>query len=117
MKHIWIKVSLILALSCSQEPTEEKQPEPVILTSSESICHCYDGAVSIYEALFMEEKLEYKKAYWKLRQECLTKYGILLLYDSVQVGIPSLLSLPTYEINPPTPIKRQVQQIRTHRMY
>ena len=30
----------------------------------------------------MEEKLEYKKAYWKLRQECLTKYGILLLYDS-----------------------------------
>ena len=82
MKHIWIKVSLILALSCSQEPTEEKQPEPVILTSSESICHCYDGAVSIYEALFIEEKLEYKKAYWKLRQECLTKYGILLFYDS-----------------------------------
>ena len=28
MKYIWIKVGCILALSCSQEPIQEKKPEP-----------------------------------------------------------------------------------------
>ena len=50
MKYMWIKVSLILALSCSEEPIEERQPELVIYTESTSVCHCHNSAVSIYKA-------------------------------------------------------------------
>ena len=50
MKYTWIKVSLILALSCSEEP--------------------------------IEERLEYKEAFWQLREECFTKWGVLLFYPS-----------------------------------
>ena len=82
MKHIWMMASIILALSCSEEPIEEIPPEPVILTESTSVCHCYNSAVSIYRALLIEERLEYKEAFWQLREECFTKWGALLLYPS-----------------------------------
>ena len=82
MKCIWIKVSLILALSCSEEPIEERQPEPVIYTESSSVCHCHNSAVSINKALLIEERLEYKEAFWQLREECFTKWGALLFYPT-----------------------------------
>ena len=80
MKYTWIKVSLILALSCSEEPIEERQP--VIYTESTSVCHCHNSAVSIYKALLIEERLEYKESFWQLREECFTKWGALLFYPS-----------------------------------
>lgn len=82
MKHTWTRASLILALSCSQEPIEERKPEPVIFTESTSVCHCHNSAVSIYRALLIEERLEYKEAFWKLREECFTQFGALLFYPS-----------------------------------
>ena len=82
MKHIWRTASLILALSCSEEPIEEKKPEPVIYTESSSVCHCHNSAVSIYKALLIEERLEYKEAFWQLREECFTQWGVLLFYPS-----------------------------------
>ena len=75
-------VSLILAMSCSEEPIEEILPEPVIFTESTSVCHCYNSAVSIYRALLWENKLEYRKAFWELREECFTQWGSLLFYPS-----------------------------------
>ena len=82
MKYTWIMVSLILAISCSEEPIEEIPPEPVILTESTTVCHCYDSAVSIYRALLWENRLEYRQAFWKLREECLTQFGTRLFTPS-----------------------------------
>ena len=82
MKHIWIMASIILALSCSEEPKEEPEPDPIILTESLTVCHCYRSAVSIYRALLIDERLEYKEAFWKLREECFTQWGALLFYPS-----------------------------------
>ena len=74
--------SIILALSCSQEPKEEPEPDPIILTESLTVCHCYRSAVSIYRALLIDERREYKEAFWKLREECFTQWGALLFYPS-----------------------------------
>ena len=74
--------SIILALSCSEEPKEEPEPDPLILTESSSVCHCHRSAVSIYQALLIEERLEYKEAFWQLREECFTQFGALLFYPS-----------------------------------
>ena len=74
--------SLILAMSCSEEPKEEPEPDPIILTESTSVCHCHRSAVSIYQALLIEERLEYKEAFWQLREECFTRWGALLFYPS-----------------------------------
>ena len=82
MKHIWIMASIILALSCSEEPKEEPKPDPIILTESLTVCHCYRSAVSIYRALLIDERREYKEAFWKLREECFTQWGVLLFYPS-----------------------------------
>ena len=82
MKHMWAKASLMLALSCSEEPIEEKKPEPVIYTESSSVCHCHRSAVSIYQALLIEERLEYKEKFWQLREECFYQWGVLLFYPS-----------------------------------
>ena len=82
MKHIWIMASIILALSCSEEPKEEPEPDPIILTESLTVCHCYRSAVSIYRALLIDERREYKEAFWKLREECFTQWGALLFYPS-----------------------------------
>ena len=82
MKHIWMKASLILALSCSEEPVEKILLEPVILTESTTVCHCYDSAVSIYRALLWENRLEYRQSFWKLREECLTQFGTRLFTPS-----------------------------------
>ena len=82
MKHIWIMASLILAISCSEEPKEEPKPDPIIYTESSSVCHCHRSAVSIYQALLIEERLEYKEAFWQLREECFTQFGALLFYPS-----------------------------------
>ena len=82
MKHIWIMASIVLALSCSQEPKEEPKPDPIIFTESSSVCHCHRSAVSIYRALLIDERLEYKEAFWQLREECFTRWGVLLFYPS-----------------------------------
>ena len=82
MKIKWIMASIILALSCSEEPKEEPEPDPIILTESLTVCHCYRSAVSIYRALLIDERLEYKEAFWKLREECFTQWGALLFYPS-----------------------------------
>ena len=82
MKQTWIMASLILAMYCSEEPIEEIHPEPVILTESTSVCHCYDSAVSIYRALLWENRLEYRQSFWKLREECFTNFGALLFYPT-----------------------------------
>jgi hypothetical protein len=74
--------SLLLAMSCSEEPKEEPKPDPLILTESSSVCHCYRSAVSIYQALLVDERLEYKEAFWQLREECFTRWGVLLFYPS-----------------------------------
>ena len=81
MKYIAIKVGLILALSCSEELIEP-EPEPKIYTDSTSVCSCHNSAVSIYKALLREERLEYKEAFWQLREECFTQWGVLLFYPS-----------------------------------
>ena len=75
-------VSIILAMSCSEEPKEEPEPDPIILTESLTVCHCYRSAVSIYRALLIDERLEYKEAFWQLREECFTQWGVLLFYPS-----------------------------------
>ena len=82
MKHIWIMASIVLALSCSQEPKEEPEPDPIIFTESLTVCHCYRSAVSIYRALLIDERREYKEAFWQLREECFTRWGVLLFYPS-----------------------------------
>ena len=74
--------SIVLALSCSEEPKEEPEPDPIILTESLTVCHCYRSAVSIYRALLIDERLEYKEAFWQLREECFTQWGSLLFYPS-----------------------------------
>ena len=74
--------SLLLAMSCSEEPKEEPKPNPIILTESLTVCHCYRSAVSIYRALLIDERREYKEAFWKLREECFTQWGALLFYPS-----------------------------------
>ena len=74
--------SIILALSCSEEPKEEPEPDPIILTESTTVCHCHRSAVSIYQALLIDERLEYKVAVWQLREECFTRWGVLLFYPS-----------------------------------
>ena len=79
MKPLWVMVSILLAISCSKEPITN---EPVILTESTTVCHCHRSAVSIYQALLIEERLEYKEAFWQLREECFTKFGALLFYPS-----------------------------------
>ena len=78
MKHIWIMVSIILAISCSEEPKEEPEPDPIIFTESLTVCHCHRSAISIYRALLIDERLEYKEAFWKLREECFTQFGSML---------------------------------------
>jgi len=78
MKHIWIMASIVLAISCSEEPKEEPEPDPIILTESLTVCHCYRSAVSIYRALLIDERLEYKEAFWQLREECFTKFGSMI---------------------------------------
>ena len=70
--------SLLLAMSCSEEPKEEPEPNPLILTESSSVCHCHRSAISIYQALLVDERLEYKEAFWQLREECFTRWGVLL---------------------------------------
>ena len=82
MRRLWIMVSIVLAISCSEEPKEEPEPDPIILTESSSVCHCHLSAVSIYQALLLEERLEYKEAFWQLREECFTRWGALLFYPS-----------------------------------
>ena len=74
--------SIILALSCSEEPKEEPEPDPIIFTESLTVCHCYRSAVSIYRALLIDERREYKEAFWQLREECFTRWGVLLFYPS-----------------------------------
>ena len=81
--------SLLLALSCSQEPKEEPKPDPIIYTESTTVCHCHRSAVSIFRALLIEERLEYKEAFWQLREECLTQFG-------TQLYIPSECNNPDY---------------------
>ena len=78
MKHIWIMASIALALSCSEEPKEEPEPDPIIHTESLTVCHCHRSAMSIYRALLIDERLEYKEAFWKLREECFTQFGSML---------------------------------------
>ena len=75
-------VSIILAISCSEEPKEEPEPDPIILAESLTVCHCYRSAVSSYSALLIDERLEYKEAFWQLREECFTQWGVLLFYPS-----------------------------------
>ena len=82
MRCIWVMVSLLLAFSCSEEPKEEPEPDPIILTESTTVCHCHRSAVSIFRALLIEERLEYKEAFWQLREECLTQFGTQLFYPS-----------------------------------
>ena len=82
-------VSLLLAFSCSEEPKEEPEPDPIILTESTTVCHCHRSAVSIFKALLIEERLEYKEAFWQLREECLTQFG-------TQLYIPSECNDPDY---------------------
>ena len=82
MKIKWMMASLLLAMSCSEEPKEEPKPDPIIYTESSSVCHCHRSAVSIYQALLTEEKTEYKEAFWQLREECFTQWGVLLFYPS-----------------------------------
>ena len=89
MKHIWIMVSIVLAISCSEEPTEEPEPDPIIFTESTPVCHCHRSAVSIFRALLIEERLEYKEAFWQLREDCLTQFG-------TQLYIPSECNNPDY---------------------
>ena len=82
MRCIWIMASIILAFSCSEEPKEEPEPDPIILTESTTVCHCHRSAGSIFKALLIEERKEYKEAFWQLREECLTQFGTLLFYPS-----------------------------------
>ena len=82
MRYIWVMASLLLAFSCSEEPKEEPEPDPIILTESTTVCHCHRSAVSIFKALLIEERKEYKEAFWQLREECLTQFGTLLFYPS-----------------------------------
>ena len=70
---------LVLLTSCYQAPIED---DIVISTESSTVCECHDSAVSIYRALILEDKLEYKQAFWKLREECFTQFGVLLFYPS-----------------------------------
>ena len=81
--------SLLLAFSCSQEPKEDVEPDPIIYTESITVCHCHRRAVSIFKALLIEERLEYKEAFWQLREECLTQFG-------TQLYIPSHCNDPDY---------------------
>ena len=92
MKIKWMMASIILALSCSEEPKEEPESDPIILTESTSVCHCHRSAVSIYQALLIEEKTEYKEAFWQLREECFTQWGVLLFYPS-ECNDPDYLDL------------------------
>ena len=92
MKIKWIMASLLLAMSCSEEPKEEPEPDPIILTESSSVCHCHRSAVSIYQALLIEENTEYKEAFWQLREECFTRWGVLLFYPS-ECNDPDYLDL------------------------
>ena len=92
MKIKWIMASLLLAMSCSEEPKEEPEPDPIILTESSSVCHCHRSAVSIYQALLIKERLEYKEAFWQLREECFTQWGVLLFYPS-ECNDPDYLDL------------------------
>ena len=89
MRHLWIMASLLLALSCSQEPKEEPKPDPIIYTESTTVCHCHRSAVSIFKALLIEERREYKEAFWQLREECLTQFA-------TQLYIPSECNDPDY---------------------
>ena len=92
MRRLWIMVSIVLAISCSEEPKEESEPDPIILTESTSVCHCHRSAGSIYQALLIEERLEYKEAFWQLREECFTQFGALLFYPS-ECNNPNYLDL------------------------
>ena len=84
--------SLLLAFSCSEELKEEPEPDPIIFTESLTVCHCYRSAVSIYRALLIDERLEYKEAFWQLREECFTQFGALLFYPS-ECNNPDYLDL------------------------
>ena len=70
---------LVLLTSCSDVPIEE---DIVINTESSTVCECHNSAVSIYRALLWENKLEYRQAFWKLREECFMNFGALLFYPS-----------------------------------
>ena len=52
---LWIMIQFITAYVCSNEPIEEIHPEPVILTESTSVCHCYNSVVSIYRNVIVGE--------------------------------------------------------------
>ena len=92
MKIKWMMASLLLAMSCSEEPKEEPEPDPIIFTESSSVCHCHRSAVSIYKALLIEDRLEYKESFWQLREECFTQWGVLLFYPS-ECNDPDYLDL------------------------
>ena len=92
MRHLWILVSIVLAISCSEEPKEEPEPDPIIHTESTTVCHCHRSAVSIFRALLIEERMEYKEAFWQLREECLTQFGTQLFYPS-ECNDPDYLDL------------------------
>ena len=77
-----IIILLCFVLSCTEVITESKESDSIIYTSSETVCDCHNSAVSIFSALLVEERLEYKELFWKLRQECLTKFGTMLYYES-----------------------------------
>ena len=107
MKIKWIMASIVLALSCSEEPKEEPEPNPIIHTESTTVCHCHRSAMSIYRALLIEERLEYKEAFWKLREECFTQFGSMLFIptdcndpDHLQLALDSLYSVGI-DINSP----------------
>ena len=107
MKHIWIMASIVLALSCSEEPKEEPEPDPIIHTESLTVCHCHRSAMSIYRALLIDERREYKEAFWKLREECFTKFGSMIFIptdcndpDHLQLVLDSLYSVGI-DINSP----------------
>ena len=92
MKIKWMMASSILAFSCSEELKKDVEPDPIILTESSSVCHCHRSAVSIYRALLIDERLEYKEAFWQLREECFTQWGVLLFYPS-ECNDPDYLDL------------------------
>ena len=79
------------ALSCSEEPKEEPEPDPIILTESSSVCHCHRSAVSIYQALTDrgEDRIQENP---QLREECFTQWGVLLFYPS-ECNDPDYLDL------------------------
>ena len=91
MKGVGI-ASTLLIICCSEDITDPQEPDPIIYTDSQTICHCHRSAVSIFRALLIEERLEYKEAFWQLREDCLTQFGTQLFYPS-ECNDPDYLDL------------------------